>query len=327
MTTIGLFHHPDCSRHETGWSHPEHQGRLRAVMDALEASLPDLAPHVEPVQATPVDPARLELVHSEGHVRAVREACERAAATGRPAALELDTVVSSASWNAALAAAGAAVSAAEAVCGNRMRAAFCVVRPPGHHATPDRAMGFCLFNNVALAARHALAEGLAGRVLVVDWDVHHGNGTQDAFWEDPDVFFLSLHQSPLYPGTGAAEERGAGRGRGTTRNVPLPPGLPPERYVDGLLEALDETLEGFAPDLVLVSAGFDAAHGDPLGGFTLEPSHFRRLTLELVRRTAGTAGGRLVSVLEGGYDPGSLGRCAAAHLTALRDGALELEEP
>ncbi len=325
MAAIGLYYHGDCGRHDTGWGHPEHQGRLRAVMGALEAALPELADQVEPVEAAPLDEARLSSVHEPAHVERVRAAVAEAAETGESVALEVDTVVSGASWDAALAAAGCAVAAVEAVCAGRHAAAFCPVRPPGHHATPNRAMGFCLFNSVAIAARHAIEAGLAGRVLIVDWDVHHGNGTQDIFWEDPDVFFLSMHQSPHYPGTGAADERGAGPGRGTTRNVPLPPGLPPERYVDELLTALDEALEGFDPELVLVSAGFDAARGDPLGGFTLEPEHFHRLTVELSRRAAGTAAaGRVVSLLEGGYDPERLGRNCVAHLGGLRDAAAEL---
>ena len=177
-------------------------------------------------------------------------------------------------------------------------------------------MGFCLFNNVALAARHAIENGGADRVLIVDWDVHHGNGTQDIFYEDPTVFYLSMHQSPFYPGTGAAEERGAGAGEGTTVNLPLPPGLPAEEYVDTLVGGIDRAAE-FEPDLVLISAGFDAAIEDTLGGFTLETEHFRRLTREVADRTRASAGGRIVSLLEGGYNPSELGRNATAHLAEL----------
>jgi len=181
-------------------------------------------------------------------------------------------------------------------------------------------MGFCLFNNVAVAARAALVEGIAQRVLIVDWDVHHGNGTQDIFYEDPEVFYLSLHQHPQYPGTGLAHETGRGAGEGTTLNLPMGAGLDPERYVDALLASLEQAAE-FAPDMVFISAGFDAALNDPIGGFTLEPEHFARLTHEVVERTRASAGGKVVSLLEGGYNPAELGRCVTAHLTALTEAA------
>lgn len=319
MAEVALYHHPACGRHDTGWRHPEHQGRLRALMEAVHQALPDLHGDVEPVEGRLLDPGLLSHVHEAAHVERVRRSAERAGAEGCPLPLDVDTVVSSASWEAALAAAGCAVDAVEAVCAGTFRAAFCATRPPGHHATRDRAMGFCLFNGVALAARHAVESGLAERVLIVDWDVHHGNGTQEIFYADPAVFYLSLHQSPHYPGTGAARERGVGAGEGTTLNLPMAPGLPPERYVEALLDGLDRALAGFAPELVLVSSGFDAARGDPLGGFTLEEEHYRILTLELVRRVGPSAARRVVSVLEGGYNLEELGRNAVAHLTALRD--------
>lgn len=326
MAPVAFYQHPACGRHDTGWGHPEHQGRLRALLAAVGRALPELATGVEPVQGGPIAPDRLERVHDPSHVERVRRAVKRAGETGRGIRLEADTVVSFGSWDAALAACGCAVDAVEAVCAGRFAAAFCATRPPGHHATRERAMGFCLFNGIAVAARHALDAGLVRRVLIVDWDVHHGNGTQETFYEDPDAFYLSLHQSPHYPGTGAAAERGAGAGEGATLNLPMPPGLPPERYVDALLEGLDRAVEACRPELVLVSAGFDAARGDPLGGFTLEPEHFRTLTLELVRRSLPWARGRVVSALEGGYDPEALGRNAVAHLAGLREAAAEAAE-
>ena len=316
---MGLFQHPDCGRHDTGWDHPEHQGRLRAVMGALERALPELHADVTPVVPEPVATATLELAHPAEHVERIREICERSAASGQILRLDADTLVSPGSWDAALAAAGCGVAAVDAVLSGECRAAFCAVRPPGHHATPDRAMGFCLFNNIAVAARHARTRPGIERVLIVDWDVHHGNGTQDIFYEDPSVFFLSMHQHPLYPGTGMADERGRGPGEGTTLNLPLPAGLAPERYVEALLDGVERALAGFAPDLTLISAGFDAGVEDPLGGFTLTEADFATLTREIVARTASTSRNRVVSLLEGGYNPGELGRNVVSHLTALRD--------
>lgn len=316
MTKTAIYNHPACARHDTGWRHPEHQGRLRAVTSELEKALPSLSPDAEHVLGSPVEDALLELAHTPEHVRHVRSAADAALAEGRLVSLDPDTVVSGASWEAATAAAGCLVEAVDAVTGGRYANAFCMVRPPGHHATAGRAMGFCLFNSVAIGARHALESRLASRVLIVDWDVHHGNGTQEIFYRDPDVFYLSMHQSPFYPGTGARDETGEGPGEGTTLNLPLPPGLPPEQYVDQMLAGIEQAA-AFDPGLVLISAGFDAAAGDPLGGFTLREEHFCRLTSELERLTRSSAGGRLVSALEGGYNPKELGRNVVAHIEAL----------
>ncbi|MBT8479321.1 MAG: histone deacetylase [Gemmatimonadetes bacterium] len=320
MDRVALFAHEACSAHDTGWQHPEHQGRLRAVMSALGKALPELNDRVTPLHANPASLSEIMRVHTDDHVATVRDACERAAEKREILRLDPDTVVSGRSWDAALGACGAAVEAMRWVGRGNGPSAFCPIRPPGHHATSDRAMGFCLFNNVAVAARSALVEGIADRVLIVDWDVHHGNGTQDIFYEDPDVFYLSLHQHPQYPGTGLAHETGRGAGEGTTLNLPMAAGLTPDRYVDALLKALDRAA-GFAPEMVFISAGFDAGRDDPIGGFTLEPEHFALLTSEVIEHTRSSASGRVVSVLEGGYDPAELGRCVTAHLTALTEAA------
>jgi acetoin utilization deacetylase AcuC-like enzyme len=231
--------------------------------------------------------------------------------------MDPDTRVSGASWEAALGSVGAALTAARGVAEGRWANAFVATRPPGHHATPDRVMGFCLFGNVALTARWLQANGHAERVLIVDWDVHHGNGTQDVFWEDPSVFFLSLHQFPHWPGTGRADERGAGAGLGHTLNVPIPPGTGRAEYLSRWHDALDRAFGAGRPDFVLVSAGFDCLAGDPLGDLRLEPDDLHAMAAELVARAGEACGGRLVACLEGGYDPPRTARAAVSVVRAL----------
>lgn len=301
-----LVTHPDCGSHDTGWGHPEHQGRLPAVVRALYRDTEALLEPMLQLEAEPVVEADLLRVHTAAHIERVREAVA-SSRPDKPVSLDADTVVSPTSWDAALAAAGCARDAVRLVLDGESRTAFAASRPPGHHATSDRAMGFCLFNNVAVAARWAQAERGVGRVLIVDWDVHHGNGTQDIFYEDPSVYLLSLHQSPHYPGTGSAEERGSGEGLGTTLNVPLPSGTDAASYRQAFDDALDQVLRDVQPELVLISAGFDCLAGDPLGEFGLEPSDLHALTTTLIERTRATAEGRVVAVLEGGYAPDRLG--------------------
>jgi len=309
--------HPACALHDTGWKHPEHQGRLPAIVNAIYQDTPALLHAVLQREAEPASIAALLRVHTPEHVARIEAAAAQAEREGAAVFLDGDTVVSPASWEAARAAAGCAMTAADLVLGGEARTAFALSRPPGHHATADRAMGFCLFNNVAVAARHAQAEWGVERVLIVDWDVHHGNGTQDIFYGDPSVYLLSLHLGDHYPGTGAADERGAGAGIGTTRNVPLPHGLPAAEYRRIFAQQLEAALAEFEPDLVFISAGFDCLAGDPLGGLLLEPADLYAMTRLVVERTRPSADGRVVAVLEGGYAPARLGAGVVRVLRAL----------
>ena len=251
----------------------------------------------------------LMLAHDTAYVASVRSI---AAAGGGP--LDADTMASEGSWDAATAAAGCLLDAVDMTMDGRASRAFCGVRPPGHHALRDRAMGFCLFGNVAVAAHYARTRHALERILIVDWDVHHGNGTQALVESRKDIRFVSMHQWPWYPGTGPASDRGPHK---NVWNVPMPAAQPAEVYTTALLRAVDAATQGFTPDLVLISAGFDSLAGDPLGGFTLETADFVSLTTELVSRANAWCGGRIVSALEGGYDPMRVGVACVAHMRAL----------
>jgi acetoin utilization deacetylase AcuC-like enzyme len=228
--------------------------------------------------------------------------------------LDADTVASEGSWDAATAGAGCALTAVDRAMQSENARSFCATRPPGHHALRNRAMGFCLFGNVALAALYAKKIHNVARVLIVDWDVHHGNGTQAIVESDPDIHFVSMHQWPWYPGTGAADDRGPHE---SIWNLPMPPGLAAQRYVDTLESGIESATRNFVADIILISAGFDSLAGDPLGGFTLEPSHIAGITERLVVRAKDWCAGRVVSVMEGGYEPDRVAAGAMAHLSAL----------
>ena len=308
LLPVAFISHSDCGRHDTGWNHPEHVGRLRAIPRALryEPALFDALVHHEGRHAVPDE---LALAHDRAYITRVENLV--LAGGGR---LDPDTVVSEGSWDAATAGAGCVLDGVDMAFDGRAERSFSAVRPPGHHALRDRAMGFCLFGNVAIAAHYALKNHACERVLIVDWDVHHGNGTQALVEEEPRIHFVSMHQWPWYPGTGAADDRGP---HGSVWNVPMAPSLPSARYVDALLAAVDAATTTFTPQLVLISAGFDCLEGDPLGAFTLTLDDIRTLTRAIVERAERWCGGRVVSVLEGGYAPDSVAQAVIAHLQAL----------
>jgi len=305
MTTL-LYTHAACLDHDPGRHHPESPARLRAVLAALDDPEFDPLERREAPEAAGEDLVR---VHPRRHVEGIIAAIPKTGHVG----IDADTVLSPASGEAALRAAGAVSAAVDAVVAKEADNAFCAVRPPGHHAEPQRAMGFCLFNNAAIGALRAReVHGLA-RVAVVDFDVHHGNGTQAAFEADGSLFYASTHQYPLYPGTGAASETGVGN----VVNVPLRPMAGSSQFRLGMTQRILPALDAFRPELVIVSAGFDAHRSDPLAQLMLEEADYTWVTEKLLEIAYRHAGGRLVATLEGGYDLSALAASAAAHVRAL----------
>lgn len=306
--TTALFTHPACLAHDTSRRHPESPARLTAVLDALSDGNFAALDRREAPRALR---EQLALIHPPRFIDAVLHAIP---AEGH-AALDPDTIVSPGSGEAALRAAGAVVAAVDAVLAGEAANAFCAVRPPGHHAEPERAMGFCLFNNVAIGAAHARKLGCT-RVAVVDFDVHHGNGTQAAFFNDGDFFYASTHQGNFYPGTGDADETGVGN----IVNVPLPAGAGSAPFRAAYDRTIFPALATFRPEFLLISAGFDAHRADPLAQLMVEEADFAWVTERLLDIAGDHAAGRVVSTLEGGYDLSALARSAAAHVAALMRG-------
>jgi acetoin utilization deacetylase AcuC-like enzyme len=306
--SVALITHAACLDHDTGPGHPERADRLRSVLAALSpAAFPRLLREIAP-RATA---DQLGRVHDRDYVR---DLLALVVAPGEQIALDGDTIVSPGSIEAALRAAGGATRAVDCVMQRRADAAFVAVRPPGHHARPTQAMGFCLFNSVAVAAHHARDRWGLRRIAVADFDVHHGNGTQEQFWSDRDLFFASSHQSPCYPGSGDGGERGAAD---NIANAPLAPGSGGPAFRRAWREVLLPAIDAFAPELVIVSAGFDAHRQDPLAQLMLDAADFAWLTHALKALATRHAQGRIVSLLEGGYDLDALAECAAAHVRAL----------
>ncbi|HLT38723.1 MAG TPA: histone deacetylase [Enhygromyxa sp.] len=289
-------------------AHPESPERLAVLLELVDEAVG--AGTIELRRPTPADPDALRLVHTDAHVDALL------GLAGRSEILDADTSITPGSIHAARLAAGSLLDAVAAVCAGEAKRAMCLVRPPGHHAEPDRAMGFCLFGNVALAAAMARSAGLVERVLIVDWDVHHGNGTQAAFWQRADVLTFDLHQHPWYPGGGAARERGSGAGLGHCVNLPLPAGLGDADYLALVDRLLIPLADRYAPELVLVSAGFDAHVDDPLGGMEITTQGFAALCARVQAIADRHAGGKLILALEGGY--------ALAALRASVAGCIEI---
>jgi acetoin utilization deacetylase AcuC-like enzyme len=298
--------------HDTGPGHPESPARLKAVAKGLSNG--KWTEQLIAIEARPATFEELCLVHDPAYVALVKREVEdhgsRRLSTG-------DTEVSLDSYDVARLATGGVLNAVDAVMEGRLSNAFCAVRPPGHHAPAAQGMGFCIFNHVAVAARYAQRKHGIERVVIVDWDVHHGNGTQDIFFEDGTVFYFSTHQHPLYPGTGLKTDTGAGEGQGTTLNCPFPAGTMIEPIREAFRHRLLPAMASFRPDLVLISAGFDGRHGDPLGRFMLRDEDFAELTKILMDLADQSCGGRIVSVLEGGYDLTGLGLAVAAHVGTL----------
>ena len=313
MAKTGFLYHSGFLKHQTGWQHPEKRQRLVTLLARLKQDgLWDLMSHLTPEPASPED---IATVHDPAYIEGLRLTC----ASGKLFEPDDTTVGSPGTYSAALMAAGSVMKAADAVMAGTVDNAFCATRPPGHHAEKNRAMGFCFFNNVAIGAKYLQRRHGIGKIAIIDWDVHHGNGTQQAFYDDPSVFYFSIHQFPFYPQSGRADETGSGTGTGFTLNVPVRAGSTDSDYRRIFMEDLRPAMARFQPEFILISAGFDGHARDPLGGVMLTESGFGDLTRIVTELAATHCGRRIISVLEGGYDIDALVESTEAHLRALLD--------
>ena len=313
--TTALIHHPIYQKHDTGFGHPETPKRYEVVMDALRGDL-ELWKSLKEIEATEVSKGIIQAAHTKDHYKLV----ERAFGEGLEA-LDNDTMISMKSFEAAVYAVGGVCRGVDEVMGGDAKNAFVAVRPPGHHATAEHAMGFCLFNNVAVAARYAQNKYKdVERVAIVDWDVHHGNGTQGIFFDDPSVYFFSMHQYPWYPGSGSWGEKGYGRGRGFTLNVPVKAEVTAEKQKSMFENAIEDVNKNFKPDMIFISAGFDAHLTDPLGQLMLEDKDYVSMTKTVKEWADDVCDGRIVSCLEGGYNLDTLGETVRNHVLELNRG-------
>ncbi len=314
MGKVGYIYDPRYLAHLTGPSHPERPSRVEAIDRRMRES--GLTGDLVRLESAPAPIEWIREVHDEGYVSHVRDSCAR----GDAILDSMDTGISTHSFEVALLATGAGLVAADAVVSGRVESAFAAVRPPGHHALSGMAMGFCLFNSAAVAARYLQKKHGLERIFILDWDVHHGNGTQAAFWEDPTVFYYSIHQFPFYPGTGSAQERGGGAGRGATLNSPMPAGSTDDDYRRVFDEVLVPAIRRFRPDAMIISAGFDAHRADPIGGMNLTEEGFASLTRTVLDASGDSRPRRVISLLEGGYDLAALQASVEAHVGAMKDG-------
>jgi len=309
MNKTGFIFHPQYLRHDTK-SHPENSGRLKAIQEKIKLS--KIYPHLHfPDPRRAIDD-ELNQNHNLDHINHVRNSCQNGEQN-----LDGDTVICLDSWDAAVLSAGAGLTAIDKIISGQLDNAFAAVRPPGHHAEKDRSMGFCLFNNVAIAARYAIKKYALNRVCIFDWDVHHGNGTQHSFYSDPSIHYSSIHQYPFYPGTGDKIETGTGDGLGTTLNFPLEAFSGDLIYLDIIENKLIPVIQNFKPDLIIISAGFDAHEDDPLGQMKISSDGYRKMTSIILKLAEEVCGGRLLSMLEGGYNHEALADSVLNHVDTL----------